>query len=192
MKKIITLLMIIWTLTCIAEEKKFSFSPETTILEISAQTNIPVKKITQYLKLKDQAGINSNLQELGISNDDVNNAITEYYKNKHSFYSGIVFVGMGIVFSGLFITGLFISSLQHIGKPRKVKKAVVQTSAGVVTAPKEYISSNGVVAAITAMFLHDNEERGRINLTWKRQSLSMWQAAGMVENRNFVDKRGRK
>ncbi|MDP8202038.1 MAG: hypothetical protein P9M11_07840 [Candidatus Tenebribacter burtonii] len=192
MKRIITLLMIIWTLTCFAEEKKFNFPPDTTILEIAAQTDIPVKKITQYLKLEDQAGINSNLQELGISNNDVNNAITEYYKNKHSFYSGIVFVGMGIVFSALFITGLFIKSLQHIGKPRKVKKAVVQTSVGVVTAPKEYISSNGVVAAITAMFLHDTEERGRINLTWKRQSLSMWQAAGMVENRNFVDKRGRK
>ena len=192
MKKLIILSMIIFTVTCFAEEKKLNFAPSTTLLEISAQTNIPVKKITQYLKLKDQTEFNISMQELGISNEDLKKAIAEYDNNKKSFYSGIILVGMGIVFVSLLIVGLIIGSLQHIGDPKKKKRSVVQTSVGKVTAPRNHISSNGIVAAITAMLLHDAEERDKIDLTWKRQTISMWQAAGMVENRIFEDRRGRK
>ncbi|MEA2096929.1 MAG: OadG family protein [Candidatus Cloacimonadota bacterium] len=192
MKKLIILLMIVFTVTCFAEEKKLNFAPSTTLLEISAKTNIPVKKITQYLKLKDQTEFNIGIQELGISNGDLEKAIAEYNNNKKSFYSGIILVGMGIVFVSLFIVGFIISLLQHIGKPKKKKKAIVQTLAGTVAASKDHISSNGVIAAITAMVLHDADERDKIELTWKRQTISMWKAAGMVENRVFEDRRGRK
>ena len=192
MKKLIILLMIVFTVTCFAEEKKLNFAPSTTLLEISAQTNIPVKKITQYLKLEDQTEFNVSMQELGISNEDLKKAITEYDNNKKSFYSGIILVGMGIVFVSLLIVGLIIGSLQHIGDPKKKKRSVVHTSVGKVTTPRNHISSNGIVAAITAMLLHDTEERDNIELTWKRQTISMWKAAGMVENRVFEDRRGRK
>ncbi len=192
MKKLIILLMIVFTVTCFAEKKKLNFAPSTTLLEIAAQTNIPVKKITQYLKLKDQTEFNISMQELGISNEDLKKAIAEYENNKKSFYSGIILVGMGIVFVSLLIVGLIIGSLQHIGDPKKKKRSVVQTSVGKVTAPRNHISSNGIVAAITAMLLHDAEEKDKIDLTWKRQTISMWQAAGMVENRIFEDRRGRK
>ena len=192
MKKVIILLMMVFTLTCFAKETKLNFPPSTTLLEISAQTNIPVKKITQYLKLENQIEFNVSIQKLGISNEDLEKAIAEYDNNKKSFYSGIILVGMGIVFVSLLIVGFIISLLQHIGKSNKKKKSVVQTSVGTVTAPKDHISSNGVVAAITAMFLHDADERDKIDLTWKRQTISMWQAAGMVENRVFEDRRGRK
>ena len=80
--------------------------------------------------------------------------------------------------------------LQHIGEPKKKGKVI--TSMGTVTATQKHINSNGVVAAITAMFLHDAEEEDRIDLTWKRQTISMWKAAGMAENRVFEDRRGRK
>lgn len=192
MKKVIILFMIVFTVTCFAEEKKLNFAPSTTLLEISAQSDIPVKKITQYLKLKDQTEFNVSMQELGISNEDLKKAFAEYHANTKSFYTGIILVGMGIVFVSLLLVGFIINLLQHIGEPKKKKKAVVQTSVGKVTAPKDHISSNGVVAAITAMFLHDAEERDKIDLTWKRQTISMWKAAGMVENRVFEDRRGRK
>ena len=191
MKKIIILFLIVFSITCFAEEKKINFSPDTTLLEISAQTNIPVKKITQYLKLKDQTEFNVSMQELKISNEELKKAIAEYHKNTKSFYTGIILVGMGIVFVSLLIVGFIINLLQHIGEPKKKKKAVVLTSAGTVTAPKDHISSNGIVAAITAMLLHDADERDKIELTWKRQTISMWNAAGMVENRVFEDRRGR-
>jgi len=191
MKKLIPLLIIFFAVTCFAAEQKFYFDPSTTLLEISERTDVPVKKITQYLKLDDQTKFNVSMQKLEISNEDLEKAFAEYRINKKSFYTGIVFVGMGIVFASLLIVGLIINSLQHIGEPKKMKKTSVQTSSGKVSASKDHISSNGIVAAITAMFLHDAEERDKINLTWKRQSISAWQAAGMVENRVFESRRGR-
>ena len=192
MKTIIILFIIVFSVVCFAEEKKLDFLPETTLLEISSQTNIPVKKITQYLKLEDQTEFNVSLQELGISTEDLKKAIAEYHKNTKSFYTGIIIVGMGIVFVSLLIVGFIINLLQHIGEPKKIKKTVVKTPVGTVTASKDHISSNGVVAAITAIFLHDADEKDKIELTWKRQTISLWNAAGMVENRVFEDRRGRK
>lgn len=190
MKKVIFFFIIFFTVTCFAKEQKFNFAPSTTLLEISERTDVPVKKITQYLKLDDQIKFNNTMQKLGISNEDLEKAIAEYHINKNPFYTSIILIGMSIVFASLLLVGLIINSLQHIGETRKIKKTSVQTSSGKVSAPKEYISSNGVVAAITAMFLHDAEEKDKINLTWKRQSISMWKAAGMVENRVFEDRRG--
>ena len=192
MKKIIILLIIVFSITCLANEQEINFSPKTTLQEISTQTKIPVKKIAQYLKLEDQTEFNVSLQELGISNKDLKKAIDEYHSNTRSFYTGIIFVGMGIVFASLLLVGFIINSLQHIGESKKKKKSVVQTPVGTVTAPKDHISSNGVVAAITAIFLHDADEKDKIELTWKRQTISLWNAAGMVENRVFEDRRGRK
>ena len=192
MKKIIILLMIVFAVTCLAKELKLNFSPDTTLQEISTQTNIPVKKIAQYLKLEDQTEFNVSLHELGATNEDLIKAIAEYHSNTKSFYTGIIFVGMGIVFVSLLLVGFIINLLQHIGEPKKKKKTVVQTSVGTITVPKDHFSSNGIVVAITAMFLHDADERDKIDLTWKRQTISMWNAAGMVENRVFEDRRGRK
>ena len=192
MKTILILFIIVFVVTCFANEQEINFSPDTTLLEISSQTNIPVKKITQYLKLEDQTEFNVSMQELGISNKDLKKAIAEYHSNTKSFYTGITLVGMGIVFVSLLLVGFIINLLQHIGEPKKKKKSVVQTPVGTVTAPKDHISSNGVVAAITAMFLHDADEKDKIDLTWKRQTISLWNAAGMVENRVFEDRRGRK
>jgi len=191
MKKIIILLIIVFSITCLAKEQKLNFPPETTLQEISTQTNIPIKKIAQYLKLENQTDFNISLQELSISNENINKAIAEYQSNTRSFYTGITFVGMGIVFASLLLVGFIINSLQHIGDPKKKKKTVVQTPVGTVTAPKDHINSNGIVAAITAMLLHDADEKDKIELTWKRQTISLWNAAGMVENRVFEDRRGR-
>jgi len=191
MKKIIILLIIVFSITCLAKEQKLNFPPETTLQEISTQTNIPIKKIAQYLKLENQTDFNISLQELSISNENINKAIAEYQSNTRSFYTGITFVGMGIVFASLLLVGFIINSLQHIGDPKKKKKTVVQTPVGTVTAPKDHINGNGIVAAITAMLLHDADEKDKIELTWKRQTISLWNAAGMVENRVLEDRRGR-
>jgi len=189
MKKLLLLLVIIFAAVCFADEQKLQFSPETTLQEISSQTNIPVKKICQYLNRDELCNYNINLHELGISNEDINKAISEYHLNMKSFYAGIIFVGMGIVFASLLLVGFIINSLQHISKTKK--KVKVKTPVGTVTAPKEHINSNGIVAAITAMFLHDAEEKDKINLTWKRQAISLWNAAGMVENKVFENRRGK-
>jgi len=189
MKNILILLFILLVVVCFADEQKLQFQPTTTLLEISTQTNIPVKKICQYLKLNEKCKFSSSLQELGVSNEDLEKAIAEYESKTTSFYTGIIFVGMGIVFVSLMITGLIINSLQHFVKSKK--KTEVSTPVGTVTAPKDHISSNGIVAAITAMLLHDADEKDKINLTWKRQAFSGWHAAGMVENKVFENRRGK-
>ena len=121
MKKIIFLIFIVFAVLGLAEEK-IRFLPTTNLQEISTQTNIPVKKIAQYLKLEDQTKFNLSIQELSISNEDINNAIVEYNTNKKSFYTGISLVGMGIVFASLMLVGFIISLLQHIGDPNKKTK----------------------------------------------------------------------
>jgi len=189
MKKFIVLFIMVFAVLCFAEET-INFTPSTTLIEVSTQTNIPVKKIAQYLKLEDQTKYNLSLQEIGVSSEDVSNALAEYETNKKSFYTGITLVGMGIVFTSLLLAGFIISLLKYIGKPKNNVNIV--TSVGTVTAPQKHLNSNGVVAAITAMFLHDAEEKDKIDLTWKRQTSSMWKAAGMIENRIFEDRRGRR
>lgn len=188
MKNFLILLMLIIAVWSFAAEDS-KFPSNSTLQQISVQTNIPVKKIAQYLKLEDQTKYDLSIQELGLSNQDIQNAIKEYNTNKNSFFTGIALVGMGIVFTSLLLIGFIINSLQHIGERKKKEK--ISTPVGTVTAPLKHISSNGIVAAITAMLMHDEEERNKIELTWKRRSISMWKAAGMVENRVFEDRRGR-
>lgn len=187
MKNILILLFILLAVFGFADEYKFP--PETTLYDISTKTSIPVKKICQYLDQADVCNYNITIKELGISNEDVQKAIAEYHSKTSSFYTGIIFVGMGIVFISLIIIGFIISSLQHFVKTKK--KVKVPASVSSVKAPKEHISSNGIVAAITAMYLHDAEEQDKINLTWKRQTFSRWYTAGMVENKVFENRRGK-
>jgi len=80
--------------------------------------------------------------------------------------------------------------LQHT-RIKLTKKKTVKTSSGKVTASVEHISSNGIVAAITALYLHEAEveEKNRLHLTWKRQAISLWRATNVVENRFFENRK---
>ena len=113
----------------------------------------------------------------------------DYDDNLVPFYTGVVIVGMSIVFVSLMLTGLIISQLKNLGnKPKKkVNKASVKTSAGTVTGPVDHLSSNAVVAAITAIYLHemDVEEQNKMLLTWKRAPLSMWKASSIMPNNEY-------
>ena len=190
MKKIIfVLLLFVITALCFAVEQKFNFPPDTTLEEISKQINIPIKKLAEHLDIFDHAKFTLSMLELKITNKDIEEAVVEFQDNKVHFFSGIVYVGMGIVFLSLLIVGLIIGSLQHIVTPKKNKKVTVTTARGKVTVPKAHLNSNGIVAAITTIFLHDADEEDNMEMTWKRQRLSMWKAANMVETSVFDRKR---
>jgi Na+-transporting methylmalonyl-CoA/oxaloacetate decarboxylase gamma subunit len=167
-----------------------NISLDSTIKQVSEQTNIPSKKILQYLDLDTSTEINLTLAELQISEEHLKKALTEYENKKHGFYSGIALVGMSIVFISLIVVGFFIYSLQHLNF--KKKKKIVNTSIGKVKVP-EHISANAIIAAITAIYLHEAEaeEKNRLMLTWKRSQLSMWRATNMVESRFFETRRNR-
>jgi len=166
-----------------------SFPPETSLWELSQKTEIPVKKYILYLELSDNVDINASLETLKITDKDIEKAQTAYKENLIPFYSGVVMVGMAIVFASLIITGLVIAQLKRISnKPKKkVKTATVKTSAGKVTGPADHLSSNAVVAAITAIYLHELEveEQNKMLLTWKRAPLSMWKASNIMPNNEY-------
>ncbi|HHE65788.1 MAG TPA: hypothetical protein ENL09_07180, partial [Bacteroidetes bacterium] len=103
----------------IAEEKGYVFPGDKTILEISSETNIPVKKIAEYLEITNVNDYHASLQELNLKSDNVNRAIENYYQNRKSMYGGIVLVGMSIVFVSLMLVGLIISMLRHVGEKRQ-------------------------------------------------------------------------
>ena len=70
----------------------------------------------------------------------------------------------------------------------------VKSSIGKITAPVDHISSNAIVAVITAMYLHEAEveEQNRLHLTWSRSQLSLWRASNVFENRYNEKGRGNK
>ncbi len=190
MKKIVIAFMMLAVSICLAERTEFDLPGDTTILEISELTDVPVKKLIQYLKLEREIDINATMDELDFTNASLNRALTEYDNNAVPFYRGIVLVGMSIVFLSLIIIGFFIGFLQHT-RIKLTKKKTVKTSSGKVTASVEHISSNGIVAAITALYLHEAEveEKNRLHLTWKRQAISLWRATNVVENRFFENRK---
>lgn len=192
MKNIFIIVLLISISLLVAEKAEFNFSNDTNLIVISEQANIPVKKIVELLDLDDISDYNKTISELDISNQQINKAIEEFTENRNSFYAGVALVGMSIVFGSLIVIGLVIASLEHINFEKKPKKQTVQTSIGKVTSAPEHLSSNGIIAAITAMYLHEMEveEKNKLHLTWKRQPLSMWRATNMIENRFFDNKRG--
>ncbi|MCF7883151.1 MAG: OadG family protein [Candidatus Cloacimonetes bacterium] len=200
MKNIWILILLVSVTFIAAEELEYEFSLDKTLLEISAETNVPVKKIAEYLELNDIIDFRVTLRELNLKSEDVNKAIKLFNQNRKSLYSGIVLVGMSIVFASLILVGLIISTLQHVGvkkQPEKAKKnqlETAETDLGKVSAPKGELTQNGIVAAITAMMLHraEMEENSRIQLTWSRPNSSGWRGVNAVENKFLENGRGQK
>jgi Na+-transporting methylmalonyl-CoA/oxaloacetate decarboxylase gamma subunit len=195
MKRFMVLLLLIFSVACFAETDcdEYSFSSDTTILQISKTTDIPVKKLLEYLEIDITVSSTKTLAELQISNKEVIQALIKYRGCKKSFYAGIVLVGMSIVFLSLIIVGFSIAGLQYLNRKKKPKIKTIKTSKGKITAPAHQISSNGIIAAITAIYLHEAEveEKNRLLLTWKRSRISMWSAANMMENKAFDNLRGK-
>lgn len=191
MKNLFILIILISVTIIAADELEYEFSLDKTLLEISNETNIPVKKIAEYLELNDIKDFRVSLQELNLNNNDLNKAIKLFNQNRKSLYSGIVLVGMSIVFVSLMLVGLIISSLQHVGEKKSPKAAndrkqgTAETNFGKVSAPSDELTQNGILAAITALMLHraEMEEANRIQLTWARPNNSSWREVNAVEDK---------
>ena len=192
--KVLLLFLFVSTF-CFAEAnpENLEIYSQMSLQQISEKTDIPLKKIIQYLDL--DASINSTrtLDELDVSGLQLKSALEEYEKNKNSLYGSIVLVGMSIVFISLIIVGFFIYSLQHLDLKKKPKLKTVPTAIGKITAAPAHISSNAIVAVIAAIHLHEAEveEKNRLLLTWTRSRLSMWSAANMMESRFINNRRGK-
>ncbi|MCF7857953.1 MAG: OadG family protein [Candidatus Cloacimonetes bacterium] len=188
MKNLFILILCLFYTLGFATQQQVEITGETTIAELAVKYNIPVKKMVQLLELENIPSYDIHLAELGISSTEIKTAVDNYNQKKSSFYSGIIFVGMGIVFLSLIIVGIIISSLQHIGIHKKKKIISLKTSHGKVSALRRDFDSKEIIAAITAMYLHDAEAKNNIELTWKRDSVSLWRSAAMMENKYLTER----
>lgn len=166
-------------------EKKVDLSNNQTINQLAMSSQIPVKKLAEFLEINISEDGKTKLKELGISNSQIQQAIDKFNEQKVGFSIGIVIVGMSVVFFSLILTGFIIAQIRHIThidkiKEKKIKTArtTVKTSVGKVSGPQPDISTNAVVAAITALQLHIKEvdEQNKMLLTWRRTRLSMWKS----------------
>ncbi len=191
MRKFIFLILIFLPLLLSAEnnevDKLDSVFPQISLAETAFQLEIPVKQLKIYLQLDPATDSALTLEELHISKKAVSKALSEYNGSKHSFYFGIIVVGMLIVFASLIIVGLIINrmqSLKHLD--RKPGSADKKTNVTAINGEKP--SQNDIIAAITTVYLHEleAEEQSRLLLTWKRASLSLWSASGKFNMPNRV------
>jgi len=188
MKKYFIILFVIFSVVIFAEnstEKNENFSPQTSLIQLSAQTGIPVKKLKNIMNLKSETDNSATLQDLKIDENTVEKTIAEFSKQKHSYYSGIVVIGMLIVFVSLITIGFVIKQLQHLHLWEKWKKKRQFTSKREITAETE-MGGDAIVAAITAIYFHEREveQQNRLLLTWKRTPVNMWKAISRAEKPN--------
>jgi len=97
---------------------------------------------------------------------------------------------MGVVFLSLMLIAFIINQLRHLatqGRPHGAAKTTVETAVGKGTAPEPDVSTNAIIAVITALHLHvqEVEEKHRLMLTWRRAQKPAWRTAGIMPNREF-------
>jgi Na+-transporting methylmalonyl-CoA/oxaloacetate decarboxylase gamma subunit len=195
MKRILVYILLLSAVSLCAV-KYDVYSGDLTVKELSDKAEIPVKKLIENLNRTD-ISIEKTVGEQGVSQQDFQNALKNYEENIGSFYTGVVVVGVGIVFVSLILVGFVIHQLRHLDtakeKPSKRTKTV-KTAVGKVTGPAEHISSNAIVAVVSAIYLHELEveQQNNLLLTFRRAPLSMWKASNIMPNNEFFQaKRGK-
>jgi Na+-transporting methylmalonyl-CoA/oxaloacetate decarboxylase gamma subunit len=181
----------------VAALDSYIFDENLTLQELADKAEIPVKKLTQYLGRKDLVFAQTAAQQQ-VTQVHFSAAMDAYEENLTSFYTGVVVVGIAIVFASLIVVGFVINQLRHLDDKKKkkpvAKKKTVTTSVGSVTGPAEHINSNAIVAVVTAISLHEMEveQQNSMLLTFKRAPLSLWRASNIMPNNEFFQaKRGK-
>lgn len=181
----------------VAALDSYIFDENLTLIELAAKAEIPVKKLTQYMDRKDLI-YSQTAADQQVTKTQFSAAMEAYEDNLTSFYTGVVVVGIAIVFASLIVVGFVINQLRHLDDNKKkkpvAKKKTVKTSVGSVSGPAEHINSNAIVAVVTAISLHELEveQQNSMLLTFKRAPLSLWRASNIMPNNEFFQaKRGK-
>lgn len=197
MKKMMIILMLFAFAFCFAEtEMSLDLTPNTTFEQLSKQTHIPIKKLSTLLNGKYEK--ETTIAEAELNKNQIEDAIEKFSNKKEGYYWSIVLIGMLIVFCSLMLTGFLIGLLKHLNLIDKFKeerearksKPIIKK----ISTVDGNMSNDEIVAVVTAIYLHelDVEEKNKMNLTWKRAPLSMWQAASKVNLPNRIFFRSRR
>lgn len=167
----------------------YKYNEMSTISEIAFKFSIPVKKFKALLGNHDPLDTswdNTSLQALGISLDTVQAVKQEFEGDILSYGGSVLIVGVLVVFLALILTSIVISQLVHLNRKSSKESIIKVSSSGQVKSAPKNISSNVIVAAVTALHMHqmDIEERRRMVLTFRRTPTNQWRASAVLSMPN--------
>lgn len=172
------------------ETIQYGFNETFTLLQISTQFSIPVKKLKSTLGLdpNDATLNNRTIQSLGKSIDDILKAKQHFKDTLAKTGNNIILVGMLVVFIALLITSIVILQLRHLNAVTSDKIEQPGAKAKLMGIHPS-VTANDIVAVITALQLHKKqiEDRKHIILTFHRANANYWHASGLyaMPNRSF-------
>lgn len=167
----------------------YAYNEMSTISEIAFKFSIPVKKFKALLGNHDPLDTswdNTSLQALGISLDTVQAVKQEFEEDILSYGGSVLIVGVLVVFLALILTSIVISQLVHLNRKSSKENTIKVSGSGQVKSAPKNISSNVIVAAVTALHMHkmDIEERRRMVLTFRRTPTNQWRASAVLSMPN--------
>ena len=174
----------------------YGYNELSTIAEIAALKNIPIKKLKSMLgdkKPLEKAWDNRSVQALGFTLDEVQKVEKQFNDNLLLYTGNLTLVGMLVVFAALLITSIIISQMVHLNREKKPKAAIKLAADGTVKSAPKDISRDVIVAAIAALHIYKEEieaER-RMVLTFRRTPTNQWRASGVLSmpNREMKQRR---
>ncbi len=180
------------------ESTIYGFNELNTVSELSSILTIPSKYLKQKLGINplDHSVDNSSIQALDYTVAQINQIKMTFDEEKMALGGSITFVGILVVFSALLLTSIIIGKLQHFNakepKAKSVKTIKIDKSGNVTSSPRN-VSQNVIVAAITALHIHNQtiEERKKLLLTFKRTPINLWHASNVINmpNREYMRRR---
>ncbi len=168
----------------------YGFTELSTLAEVSASLNMPIKKLKQMLSLTDpnsRKWDNNSLQSLDISTEDIMKLWGEFSENSLAYGLNVTLVGMLTVFAALLITSIVIGQLIHLNRPPKKASPDLKLSpGGKVIAASATLNRSVIVAIIAALHIHQQstEERKRMALTFRRTPTNQWRASAFLRMPN--------
>lgn len=174
----------------------YGFTELSTLGELAAQKQLPVKKVRQFAGIDsaDKSFDNHSLQALDRSPQEMVAYENQFNRDKLRFGLTLLGIGVLMVFSALAITALVIGQLKHLNRQPKAATAqlVLSASSKVLARPVD-MNADVIAAAIAALHLykHEIEERRRLLLTFRRAGSDQWRGSAMLNmpNRHILRKR---
>jgi len=168
---------------------EYGFNELNTVSQIAHILDIPIKKLRSLLGNDDpldNSWDHQSIQALGIKPQTVREIEADFLDDIVLFGLSVTLVGMLVVFSALLITSLIISQLVHLSREKKRDKTIVLDSQKEVKKAPKDLSSSVIVAAVTALHLHDMEleEKRKMVLTFRRTPANQWRASAILSMPN--------
>ncbi|MCB5266855.1 MAG: OadG family protein [Candidatus Cloacimonetes bacterium] len=168
---------------------EYGYNELSTVSEISASLSMPMKKLKAMLGNNDpldKSWDNRSIQALNISPQRIKDIHDEFTQDALIYGASVTLVGMLVVFSALLLTSIVIRQLVHLNRAEQSTPVIKLGSEGKLKAAPKNLSRNVIVAAITALHIHQQEieDKRRMVLTFRRTPTNQWRASAVLSMPN--------